>query len=109
MAKTLDKVELTRLAWLTALRAQGHRQCRETCATDSQQICAGHLLSSEILNQPKLDIVMAMGMAGLSRKQGWEVISMNDGRGYDCFRGDCFRRHTFAEIADVVEGWFSKP
>jgi len=102
MTKTLDKVELVRLAWLTELRRQGHRQCVWMEHTDDKQVCALQLLS-EICPPDEAGRRRHWGdvaqLAGLTLDQERDVYRRNDGaRGY--------HKHTFAEIADVVEGWF---
>lgn len=73
--------------------------------------CALALLA-EIANTPNGIGLPAVGaVAGLSEMQAWQLIAMNDGHGYR-FVGKnaeavhAHRVHTFAEIADVVAGWF---
>jgi hypothetical protein len=52
-------------------------------------------------------------LAGLSFEQGLNVIALNDGDHplYPLFhsrRRPRPRKHTFSEIADVIESWFSE-
>lgn len=105
MTKTLDKTELVRQAWLTELRRQGHRQCHGVGV--GKQVCALQLLTEIADPDGKINggstsrwghpqIARA---AGLNFGQLTAVYQMND--------GFCpYNKHTFAEIADVVEGWF---
>lgn len=108
MTKTLDKTELMRLAWLTELRRQGHRQCEGDYTDSDGNVCAIGLLA-EVAS---FDVLLAGGeaeigeLAGLTSLQSDHVVSMNDGvipEGSHCR----LHKHTFAEIADVVEGWFN--
>lgn len=110
MTKTLDKTELVRLAWLTELRRQGQRQCVGEYMDGLGSVCALGLLA-EVSGMPRdelwtrtndldLDDLAEIGaLAGLSDEQTDGVYGRNDG-------SDGYQKHTFAEIADVVEGWF---
>ena len=110
MTKTLDKTELVRLAWLTELRRQGHRQCHQpNLGIFGKQVCALQLLAEIVDPHGEVDggspsrwghpkIARA---AGLDHDQLTAVYQMNDGTG-----PKAQHQHTFAEIADVVEGWF---
>lgn len=96
------KEEIVRLSWLTELRRQGHRQC-EGAFFIGHQACALGILG-EVGGLDRSDYlfkdVSAIGaLADLNDWQVDEVINMNDG-----IRNA--HKHTFAEIADVVEGWF---
>ena len=105
--KTLDKTTMTRLAWLTELRRQGHRQCFEEYAIGAN-VCALGLLVEVSGCDPKepstwnfdwRDETQVGALAGLTAAQSTEATRRNDGdHGY--------HRHTFAEIADVVSSWF---
>jgi hypothetical protein len=97
------KEELTRLAWITELRRQGHRQCTNGQYADAnhRMVCALGLLREVAFpkaspeDREMLDDVEEVGaLAGLSGGQSFEVGDLND---HTC---------NFAEIADVVEGWF---
>ena len=108
MSRTVSKEELVRLGWITELRRQGDRQCTNGAYTHDRLVCALGLLREVAL--PRLspeeregwDEVADVGaFAGLSENQSTEVTLRNDG---DDELG--FHKHTFAEIADVVEGWF---
>ncbi len=106
MTKTLDKTELVRLAWLTELRRQGHRKCEWADVKRGKGICALQLLA-ELCPKEEDGNVRHWGdvgrYAGLSYEQQTEVYCRNDGVSD---RGTTYHKHTFAEIADVVEGWF---
>lgn len=108
MATSKTKEELVRLAWLAALRRQGERQCAGFSGNPAKA-CALQLLA-EVAGIPAINLSGAVAStAGLSDEQGWRVIAMNDGRAYA--RAPHFRvsrKHTFAEIADVIAGWFAK-
>lgn len=87
MSKELDKQTLIRLAWTTALRRSGDRD-----------ICAMQLLK-EITGSWRMTFTDVGALAGLNGDQVYSVIYMFDGRmGY--------RKHSFAEIAGVIEDWF---
>lgn len=110
MAKELDKTTLTRLAWLTELRRQGHRQCVGVLF-DEPRVCSLGLLAevAGIANRRRTfddayysEIATS---AGLTRWQADEITARNDGiRVFG--RKRRYHKHTFAEIADVVESWF---
>jgi hypothetical protein len=90
--------------WLTELRRQGHRQTTGWAVGRGRgrKVCALQLLW-EVGGRPKYapGFYNAIGArAGLSPRQTWTVVRMNDGMAD-------YRRHTFAEIADVVASWFS--
>ena len=96
-----------RRAWLAALRQQGDRQCTGAYASgDGRLVCALGLLREVVLptwsdvERDTIDEVETVGeLAGLSERQSFDVTHMNDGE-------YIFPKYTFAEIADVVEGWF---
>jgi len=100
MTKPLSSQELVRLSWLTELRRQGHRQCTGVGARSGGMVCALKLLS-EVAGTRSWFSRETSEAAGLTNGQAVRVIRMNDG-------SENHRRHTFAEIADVVEGWFKK-
>jgi hypothetical protein len=101
MSEQLTKEELIRMAWITALRRDGGRQCDGQFIAKGNRVCALGLLGE---------------VAGLSRRQirhtRWmHKIGELGGLSYEeteiVWQGNddgC----TFAEIADVVEGWFSQ-
>lgn len=115
MSKTLTKEELVRAAWLVELRRQGHRQCNGEFK-NGMRVCALGLLAEvahyDLDGDEDADIVGAL--AGLTTHQAKEIAARNDG-GLIGVAGVVpkgirrFREHTFAEIADVIEGWFKKP
>lgn len=112
MTKTLDKTDLVRLAWLTELRRQGHRKCIGEYARLGAVCALGLLL--EVAGQtvewtedlPGDSTVGVGALAGLSGRQSRIVVSMNDGAPNIDVGYGRYHAHTFAEIADVVEGWF---
>ena len=98
MSEPIDKASLTRLSWITELRRQGHRQCHGSGAAAGGKVCAMELLR-EMLGLQDLASYEAVGVHAGIGSHVHKIINMNDGRlGH--------RKHTFAEIADVVEGWF---
>ena len=105
MATTKSKKTLTRLAWITELRRQGHRQCRRAyyvgdmaCALGLLAEVAGcRALASSDEDEATFNQIGAL--AGLDDLMVEEVIDLNDGN-------PDRRPHTFAEIADAVAGWF---
>ena len=92
MATTKTKEELVRMAWITALRQQGDRQCVGQ-ADHRGGVCAMRLLAD--MGGRWTDLYEVGEGAGLSRYRTGAVIRMND------------RGTTFSEIADVVESWFA--
>ena len=91
MSTTKTKTELVRMAWITALRTQGHRQCRGRFVMGNK-VCAVGLIRevAQTSHGSVCEIV------GISLDQMGHIIVLND------------KRHaTFAEIADVVESWFT--
>jgi hypothetical protein len=96
------------MAWLTELRRQGHRQCHGT-PTDGEHVCALMLLAT-MMGMADGDLHDVAQRAGLTREQANIVIMLCDGRRFFLFqqlpKHYEHRKHTFAEIADVVEGWF---
>lgn len=102
------KEELTRLAWLVELRRQGHRQCLG--AVDGMGgVCAMVLLGEVATGGRSFAVHSCAALEDIGSKAGLhvgqvvEVVEMNDG----CINRD-IPPHTFSEIADVVEGWFSR-
>ena len=91
MSTTRTKTELVRMAWITALRTQGHRQCRGRF-NKGNKVCALGLIRevAQTSHGTLCEIV------GISLDQMRHIIVLNDKR-----------RATFAEIADVVESWFA--
>lgn len=105
MTQPLDKTALVRASWLTELRRQGHRQCIESFEADDGRVCALGLLREIAVERDERhlsdwDDIKAVGaLAGLAISRSEDVVCRNDGtQGHPS--------HTFAEIADVVEGWF---
>ena len=95
MSTTKTKTELVRMAWVTALRTQGHRQCRGRFL-DGNKVCALSLIREVApTSRGQLSRGQLMESVGISLDQARHIIDLNDKR-----------RATFAEIADVVEGWF---
>lgn len=113
MSKTLDKTELVRVAWLTELRRQGHRKCEDSYRKGGM-VCALGLLAEvadfDLLGSPCGSASMVGETAGLTSDQSFEVAARNDGSEFIDDENDpvlgLFHVHTFAEIADIVEGWF---
>lgn len=91
-----------RAEWIAELRRQGHRQCVGKYRNQCGEVCALGLLRETALG---VNFSMHMleseigALAGLSMDKSSSVVAMNDG-------DDGYHKHTFAEIADVVEGWF---
>ena len=106
MSTTKSKEELTRLAWLTALRHQGDRQCRAVPTARGGKVCAFALLA-ELMGMPTSEWSRVYHHVGLNPFRALDVAAMNDG-GQSFGSNQTFRKHTFSEIADVVESWFSK-
>lgn len=111
MAQPKTKRDLTRLSWLAALRRDGDRQCHgELCLfvrypdgrVTVDKVCALGLLGevSGVTAWWDADIADIAASAGLTPAQTDQVVFMNDGT---C---TAYRKHTFAEIANVVAGWF---
>lgn len=113
MSTTKSKETLTRLAWLTELRRQGHRQCEGPAIFGTRQVCAIVLLhelvhgDTRVNNSPRETAKLA---TGLTEDQCDQVILMNDGwldhSPHDKRARRKGRKRTFAEIADVVASWF---
>ena len=91
MSTTKTKTELVRMAWVTALRTQGHRQCRGRFL-DGNKVCALSLIR-EVTPTSRGGLTESVG---ISRDQMRHIIALNDKR-----------KATFSEIADVVESWFA--
>lgn len=112
MAEQLNKQTLTRLAWITELRRQGHRQCRMEYAEDdgrNTHVCALGLLAevagihpSEMYAMHGSDIG---ALAGMKLWHCQKIVAMNDGERIHGRRTK-YRKHTFSEIADAIEAWF---
>src|SRR5262249_12102494 len=101
-----DKQTLTRLAWITELRRQGHRQCTNGLYFDDDMTACALAILGEVAGLTPRQISHREGsqigaLAGLKLWQSQHVVKLNDG-GTDCQGG----KHTCAEIADVVEDWF---
>lgn len=109
MSKELTKQELVRLSWLTELRRQGDRQCIGVYDCDGQ-VCALGLLVEIAGTDAELNEYEVGALVGLNKHQSDWVVSANDGVGLEVGNKlqNPTRRHTFSEIADVVEGWFRK-
>jgi hypothetical protein len=96
--------ELIRNRWIAKLRNSGHRQCVGPMEHGTGNVCAIMLLHDMVRRYGGSPRATARNYAGLSEHQIDEIIAMNDGiYGRTGFR---IARRTFAEIADVVEGWF---
>ena len=97
-AATVSNSETVRERWIAELRRQGTRQCTDLFVCGGQ-VCALGLLR-EVSSLDELDDVVTIGaLAGLDDDQAWDITYRNDGDAGHY-------KHTFAEIADVVEGWF---
>jgi hypothetical protein len=101
MSTTKTKEELTRLAWISALRREGHRKCLDFYEDYQGRVCALGLLCEVVGKSPgEMGTVSHIGaLAGLDGHQATAITFMNDGR------GPC-REYSFSEIADEVERWF---
>ena len=108
MSTTQSKTDLVRLAWLTELRRQGDRQCTGTYR-EGDLVCALGLLAEiagvKVRRGEAASLVGAF--AGLDIDQSYYVSSRNDG-GWCDDNSAHYHRHTFAEIAAVVAGWFTR-
>jgi hypothetical protein len=101
------KEEIVRLAWTTELRRQGHRKCEHEFDDGGGLVCALGLLR-EVSGMPHAeaeavqwnDVNYVGALAGLDAAQSRDSAYLND--------GVSTRKHTFSEIADVVEGWFKQ-
>lgn len=106
MAVTKSREELVRLSWLTELRRQGHRKCEGLLHGDGAEVCALGLLA-EVGGMSRADARRDVNyanirqLAGLSIWQCNSIWALNDGD-----KGNNRPKHNFAEIADVVAGWF---
>lgn len=100
MSEPLSKTELVRAAWITELRREGHRQCFGTYWDGLSRVCALGLLA-EVAGVDPNDETRATDAAGISVRQANKIVVLNDG---DHVAG--VRKHSFSQIADVVEGWF---
>jgi hypothetical protein len=106
MTKPLTKEALIRSDWIVRLRSEGERQCDQYYFRAGEiglRVCALGLLI-ETADIPMLDSHEPEdvgALAGLSFAQSHDITNRNDG-------GGDYHPHTFAEIADVVEGWFQK-
>lgn len=100
----VDQQALVRQRWIAELRRQGHRQCVGAYKTGDDRVCAlGLLLEIAVPDDaanPRWDDVANVGrLIGIVEPHvAAQIAFMND--------GTWGPRHTFAEIADVVEGWF---
>jgi hypothetical protein len=103
MSTPQTKETLIRLAWTTALRLQGDRQCYDTYRDGWGRVCALGLLLEVAGIDPDIEEPQDVGeLAGLHARYSRQVVAMNDG---DSLAGS--RKFTFAEIADRVDSWFA--
>ena len=115
MTGTLRKETLIRLAWIAELRRQGHRQCHDGRYNNGRLVCALGLLREVALpdwryaEREAVDEIEEVGaLAGLTAAESLEITLRNDGDIIPETEGEGeYHKHTFAEIADVVAGWFS--
>jgi hypothetical protein len=104
MTKPLTKEELIRSDWIVKLRSEGDRQCFGA-GRRGNSVCALALLNEAAqINVEWFDIDNYRS-AGLGLEQAEEIIALNDGSWSEMMLRT-HRKHTFSEIADVVEGWF---
>lgn len=101
MSQPKTKEELVRLAWVAALRREGDRQCDGQLFQGNKVCALGLLAVVSGLGRRANAVVARWGdfdsigrRAGLAPFQTTDIYSLNDSGS------------TFAEIADVVEGWF---
>ena len=122
MSQPIEKTTLHRLAWIQALRLNGHRKCvnRYIAHDDGNvpRVCALGLLWEVVyphrmgdVESPAVRVSQSdVGeLAGLTVDQTAMVIFLNDGSPAPLtpsMYSDPYRQHSFAEIADIVEGWF---
>lgn len=100
MSTQKSKEELVRLAWIAALRREGHRKCTDAYHGFGGAVCALGLLA-EVVGEKVDDLTKTSDVgswAGLDFQHSVAVINMND--------GENTTKCTFSEIADVIEGWF---
>lgn len=99
-APTTEDCSAVRERWIAELRRQGHRQCEHIFVLGGT-VCALGLLREVSGQRASIrDSVDSVGaLAGLAGWQAWEITYRNDGT-------DGFGKHTFMQIADVVESWF---
>jgi hypothetical protein len=124
-----EHTKALRAQWLRRLRDQSSRQCTglfkdhgvELCgryvtvkALHPGRVCAMALLG-EITEGPRwysgdrlpsVNVITIGAKVGLSEAQVRQIVAMNDG-GSSSADGRKIRPHSFGEIADVVETWFS--
>ena len=96
MSTTRTKTELVRMGWLTELRRQGHRQCNGFLFL-GHKVCAFGLLQ---------EVAFGLGSTFVGYEALTKAAGMNEGRIGPILRMNDSGQ-TFAEIADVVESWFS--
>lgn len=94
---------INRKLWIAALRSQGHRKCVGDLFIGNE-VCALGLLA-EVAGFSGADCYYDIGAAaGLNAEQVGAVWRLNDG--HQPANGPPLPQHSFAEIADVIEGWF---
>ena len=101
---SVDEKTATRNRWIAKLRREGHRQCYYTpiyVDGDITHVCAMGLLA-EVVGDQTYDFYKVGSAAELNKRQVDLIVALNDGRNSKTH----FRQHAFAEIADVIEGWF---
>ena len=110
MSKILEPTDLTRLAWTTALRTQGHRKCRKILWGFGPEVCAMALLAETVgETRNTFSGYESVGSkAGLQAMQIDEVMAMNDGMACSTEQTRWLNKpQTFAKIADVIDSWFA--
>ena len=98
MSEVKPKETLMRLAWIAALRREGHRKCTGEYQSGFGKVCALGLLAEvagkKVDGLTRIDEVG--GWAGLDFMASARVMNMNDGVGQP--------KRTFSEIAGWLEG-----
>jgi hypothetical protein len=103
VADKASATQAVRERWIAELRRQGDRQCEGDLSRGNNVCALGLLAEVAGLSSSYQFYGDIADAAGLDGNQLEEVWRRNDG----CtVYTPTFHKHTFAEIADVVEGWF---
>ena len=126
---TRARQEALRAEWLRRLREQGSRQCTGLFKDHSVELCGryvtvkalhpGRVCAMALLGEitegprwysgdrlPSVNVITIGAKVGLSEAQVRQIVAMNDGSSSSA-DGTKIRPHSFRQIADVVETWFS--
>jgi hypothetical protein len=101
----ISSPDVVRSRWIAELRRQGDRKC-EGKLSDGHRVCALGLLSevAGLRGYAAKSWGAIADAGGLNAMQMDHIWRMNDG---NQIYSPPIHKHTFAEIADVVEGWFA--